>query len=80
MLTDSIHDRALRDAVHPADWRNPAPQPRYNLVVLGGGTGGLVSAAVAAGLGAKVAMVERDFLGGDCRFLAFHAAPEIHDR
>jgi pyruvate/2-oxoglutarate dehydrogenase complex dihydrolipoamide dehydrogenase (E3) component len=66
VLTDSPHDRALVDAVHPADWRNPEPASRYNLVVLGGGTGGLVSAAVAAGLGAKVALVERDKLGGDC--------------
>ena len=66
MPPESIHDRALLDALHPSDWRNPEPAPRYNLVVLGGGTGGLVSAAVAAGLGAKVALVERDKLGGDC--------------
>ena len=38
----------------------------YDLVVLGGGTGGLVSALVAAGVGARVALVERDRLGGDC--------------
>lgn len=66
MLTDSIHDRALIESVHPPAWRNPQPQGRYNLVVLGGGTGGLVSAAVAAGLGARVALIERDKLGGDC--------------
>ena len=54
------HDRALLDLVHPPDWRNPEPARRYNLVVLGAGTGGLVAAAVAAGLGAKVALVERD--------------------
>mgnify|MGYP003490532689 CR=1 FL=1 len=63
MLTDSVHDRALLESVHPPAWRNPQPQGRYNLVVLGGGTGGLVSAAVAAGLGAKVALIERDALG-----------------
>lgn len=39
---------------------------RYNLVVVGGGTAGLVSAAGAAGLGAKVALVERRHMGGDC--------------
>ena len=39
---------------------------RYDLVVVGGGTAGLVSAAGAASLGAKVALVERDKLGGDC--------------
>ena len=38
----------------------------YNLVVIGAGTAGLVTAAGAAGLGAKVALVERFLLGGDC--------------
>jgi pyruvate/2-oxoglutarate dehydrogenase complex dihydrolipoamide dehydrogenase (E3) component len=60
------HDRALVANVHPPAWRNPEPAPRYNLVVVGGGTAGLVSAAGAAGLGAKVALVERHLLGGDC--------------
>jgi hypothetical protein len=44
----------------------PEPRARYHLVVLGAGTGGLVSAAVAAGLGARVALVERALMGGDC--------------
>jgi len=39
---------------------------RYDLVVLGGGTAGLVSAVIAAGVGARVALVERDRTGGDC--------------
>lgn len=51
---------------HPAGWVNPEPAPRYNLVVIGGGTAGLVCAAGAAGLGAKVAIVERNLMGGDC--------------
>ena len=38
----------------------------YDLVVLGGGTGGLVSALIAAGMGARIALVERDRTGGDC--------------
>jgi pyruvate/2-oxoglutarate dehydrogenase complex dihydrolipoamide dehydrogenase (E3) component len=66
LLTDSVHDRALIESVHPPAWRNPQPAGPYNLVVLGGGTGGLVSAAVAAGLGARVALIERAELGGDC--------------
>ncbi len=41
---------------------------RYDLVVIGGGTAGLVSAAGAASLGARVALVERDKLGGDCLY------------
>src|SRR6266481_3267328 len=60
------HNRTLLHNVHPADWKNPEPAPRYNLVVIGAGTAGLVSAAGAAGLGAKVALVERHLLGGDC--------------
>ena len=59
-------NRKLLDNVHPGDWTNPVPPPRYHLVVVGGGTAGLVSAAGAAGLGARVALVERDLLGGDC--------------
>jgi len=45
---------------------NPAPADCYNLVVIGAGTAGLVTAAGAAGLGAKVALIEREFMGGDC--------------
>jgi pyruvate/2-oxoglutarate dehydrogenase complex dihydrolipoamide dehydrogenase (E3) component len=59
-------NRALAAQVHPKDWVNPTPQGPYNLVVLGGGTAGLVAAAGAAGLGARVALIERDLLGGDC--------------
>lgn len=63
---DDEHNRALVAHVHPADWVNPAPAGRYNLVVIGAGTAGLVSAVGAAGLGAKVAIVERHLMGGDC--------------
>ena len=60
------HDRALIENVHPSGWKNPPPRGRYNLVVIGAGTAGLVAAAGAAGLGATVALVERALLGGDC--------------
>lgn len=60
------HNRRLHAHVAPADWKNPTPSGRYNLVVVGGGTAGLVTAAGAAGLGAKVALIERHLLGGDC--------------
>jgi pyruvate/2-oxoglutarate dehydrogenase complex dihydrolipoamide dehydrogenase (E3) component len=60
------HNRRLADNVHPPGWVNPSPASRYNLVVIGAGTAGLVIAAGAAGLGAKVALVERDLMGGDC--------------
>jgi pyruvate/2-oxoglutarate dehydrogenase complex dihydrolipoamide dehydrogenase (E3) component len=60
------HNQALVQNVHPPAWRNPEPASRYNLVVIGGGTAGLITAAIGAGLGAKVALVERHLLGGDC--------------
>lgn len=51
---------------HPANYLNPVPAKIYNLVVIGGGTAGLVAAHGAAALGAKVALIERFMLGGDC--------------
>jgi pyruvate/2-oxoglutarate dehydrogenase complex dihydrolipoamide dehydrogenase (E3) component/uncharacterized membrane protein YdjX (TVP38/TMEM64 family) len=60
------YNEVLLANVHPPVWENPEPAPRYNIVVIGAGTAGLVTAAGAAGLGAKVALVERHLLGGDC--------------
>ncbi len=60
------HDERLLASVHPRDWVNPPPKSRYHLVVVGAGTAGLVSAAAAAGMGARVALVERHLMGGDC--------------
>jgi ribulose 1,5-bisphosphate synthetase/thiazole synthase len=48
----------LLNRVHPPTWRNPQPAAKYDLVVLGGGTAGLVSGTGAAGLGARVALQE----------------------
>ncbi|UCG39446.1 MAG: FAD-containing oxidoreductase [bacterium] len=59
-------NRVLEENVHPAHWINPEPARRYNLVVIGAGTAGLVTAAGAAGLGARVALVEKHLMGGDC--------------
>ncbi len=59
-------NRTLLGHVHPANWVNPQPEPIYNMVVIGAGTGGLITAAIAAGLGAKVALIERRLMGGDC--------------
>jgi pyruvate/2-oxoglutarate dehydrogenase complex dihydrolipoamide dehydrogenase (E3) component len=60
------HNLRLVANVRPADWCNPTPAGRYNMIVLGGGTAGLVAAAGAAGMGARVALIERHLLGGDC--------------
>ncbi len=60
------YNQELVANLHPPDWVNPKPAPRYNLVVIGAGTAGLVTAAGAALLGAKVALIEKHLLGGDC--------------
>ncbi|MFN0121494.1 MAG: mercuric reductase [Blastocatellia bacterium] len=65
-LVDDPHDQALVDNVHPARWVNPTPAGKYNLVVIGAGTAGLVSAGGAGGLGARAALIERALMGGDC--------------
>ena len=63
------HNQLLLENAHPAQWKNPVVaggSAQYNLVVLGAGTAGLVAAAGAAGLGARVALIERNLMGGDC--------------
>jgi pyruvate/2-oxoglutarate dehydrogenase complex dihydrolipoamide dehydrogenase (E3) component len=65
-VAQDAHERERLDNVHPAGWRNPQPTGRYSLVVVGAGTAGLVAAHAAAALGAKVALIERHLLGGDC--------------
>ncbi len=66
LLPDTAENRLLSENVHPTNWINPEPAPCYNLVVIGTGTAGLICAAGAAGLGAKVALIERHLMGGDC--------------
>ena len=63
---DTPANRKLQSHVAPPGWKNPEPDGRYNLVVIGAGSGGLVTAAGAAGLGARVALIEKNALGGDC--------------
>ena len=60
------YNQALVDNVHPSDWVNPTAEGRYNMVVIGAGTAGLVTAIGVAGMGGKVALIERHLLGGDC--------------
>lgn len=60
------HNVKLLDNVHPPEWIDPEFNGVYNMVVIGAGAGGLVTAASAAGAGAKCALVEANLLGGDC--------------
>ncbi|MBM7558261.1 pyruvate/2-oxoglutarate dehydrogenase complex dihydrolipoamide dehydrogenase (E3) component [Marinitoga litoralis] len=52
--------------IKPKDWINPKPKKIYDLIIIGAGTAGLVSAAGAANLGASVAIIEERYFGGDC--------------
>src|SRR5262245_50121527 len=45
---------------------NTASKDIYNVVIIGAGTAGLVTAAGTAGLGGRVALIERNQMGGDC--------------
>jgi len=55
-----------REGLHPADWKNPNPAALYDLVIIGAGPAGLLTAYEAGRLGAKVALVERNLFGGNC--------------
>jgi pyruvate/2-oxoglutarate dehydrogenase complex dihydrolipoamide dehydrogenase (E3) component len=89
VLPADEHNRTLVGHVHPPNWTNPEPPPRYNVVVIGAGAAGLITAAGAAGLGAKVALIERHLLGGDCLNVgcvpskalirSAHAAADVRD-
>ncbi|BAZ46320.1 mercuric reductase [Chondrocystis sp. NIES-4102] len=62
------YNRELIANVHPDNWENPQPADCYDLLVIGAGTAGLVTAKGAAGLGIglKVALIEKHLMGGDC--------------
>src|SRR2546429_9702228 len=64
VLPNDEHNQALVNNVHPPTWVNPEPSGRYNIVVIGAGTAGLVTAAGSAALGGKVALIEEHLMGG----------------
>lgn len=57
-------EAALRENLCPRDWLQPDFAGRYDLIILGAGPSGIAAARDAALLGAKVALIERDRVGG----------------
>ena len=64
--TPDLQAQDLLANARPPGWQNPTPREPYHLLVIGAGPGGLVAARAAAALGARVALIERHLLGGDC--------------
>jgi pyruvate/2-oxoglutarate dehydrogenase complex dihydrolipoamide dehydrogenase (E3) component len=61
-----LHDQQVIANCHPPNYSNPVPKGKYNLIAIGAGAAGLVSAGGAGSLGAKSALIERALTGGDC--------------
>ncbi len=58
------HDREHVANTRPSNWRNPQPDGPYQLAIIGAGPAGIAAAELAASLGAKVALIERNAIGG----------------
>lgn len=56
----------LQQTIFPSNWINPKPIEQYDLLVVGGGPGGMTAATIASTLNARVALVEKEHLGGEC--------------
>ena len=57
----------LLDNVHPPKWTDPTPPKQgYNLVAIGAGAAGLVSAIGASRFGGTAAIIDEHLFGGDC--------------
>jgi pyruvate/2-oxoglutarate dehydrogenase complex dihydrolipoamide dehydrogenase (E3) component len=61
-----VYECKRLDAVSPESWNNPQPSGPYQLVIVGAGSAGLAAAKAAAVLGVKVALIERNMIGGTC--------------
>lgn len=60
------HNCDMMDYARPIVWTDPKEADTYDMLVIGGGAGGLVTSVGSAAIGAKVALIERCWIGGDC--------------
>src|SRR2546427_13191773 len=77
VLPDDEHNRKLVSNVRPPDWVNPDSTGTYNIVVIGAGTAGLVTAVSAAAGGAKVAPIAKHLCGSSMINVCSCAAREV---
>jgi pyruvate/2-oxoglutarate dehydrogenase complex dihydrolipoamide dehydrogenase (E3) component len=58
-------NRKFLNDVFPPDWKNPKATEPYEILIVGGGPGGMTAATIARSQHAKVAIVEKEHLGGE---------------
>ncbi|MGK5595301.1 MAG: mercuric reductase [Parachlamydiaceae bacterium] len=58
--------RQFKQDIFPIDWDNPSSDQVYDLAIVGGGPGGMTAATLASSMGARVALIEKAHLGGEC--------------
>jgi len=63
-VSADAYERERVANTRPAGWRNPQADGSYQLVIVGAGPAGVVAAELAASVGARVALIERNAIGG----------------
>ena len=64
MLFDEENNK-MYDNVRPRNWIDPNLTD-YDIIVIGGGAAGMVTSAASGIMGARAAIIEKGFIGGDC--------------
>ena len=70
--------RKFHQDVFPPHWVNPKPREYYDLLVIGGGPGGMTAAMFAKSFNSRIAIVEKEHFGGEC--LSYGCIPSKADR
>lgn len=66
VLFDELNCK-LYDFIRPLHWVDPQiPEKAYDMVCIGGGAAGMITAAGTAYMGGRSLIIERSLMGGDC--------------
>jgi thioredoxin reductase len=63
-VSADVYERERVGNLRPSGWRNPQPDGSYQLAIVGAGPAGVVAAELAASVGVRVALIERNAIGG----------------